>query len=402
MNKNEEHIINKFASDPSVRNMDDLISLATSDLMSDDGIALLAKRLAESGKILNLQADKIYGDIPSTGGPSSLSTLICPLVLAELNIYVPKLGVPGRPAGGIDVLSQIPGYRIFLDDAEITDCLETSRYCHFLVSEEYAPHDKLLFNYRSKVGAKSLVPLVIASILAKKIVAGLSLTGLDVRVSTFGNFGHNWDQAKQNSKRFINVAKLVGINAKCYLNNGNTLMQPYIGRGESLIGLTKIFNSTFSGLLKDHFFRCMDMAFNLVNTSNKEVYSIDVIYKRFEDNLTAQGASGDSFFEKASLLQKQHIYSLTASKRGFLSIDLAKVRDAIVYFQGSETKDNITFNDPCGVCFCKFNNEYIEKGEIVLTFRANTEIKEPFSVLLSQCFEIENYYQLSTEYQIID
>ena len=72
-------------------------------------VASLATKLADSGSSLPASA-KATADIPSTGGPSSLSTLVCPLFLRLKGFVVPKLAVPGRPAGGIDVLATIPGY----------------------------------------------------------------------------------------------------------------------------------------------------------------------------------------------------------------------------------------------------------------------------------------------------
>ncbi len=61
----------------------------------------------------------LVADVASTGGPSSLSTLLSPLFLRAGGAVVPKLGVPGRPAGGIDCLAQIPGYRTELSAQEV-------------------------------------------------------------------------------------------------------------------------------------------------------------------------------------------------------------------------------------------------------------------------------------------
>ncbi|MEL6306332.1 MAG: hypothetical protein AAFQ20_16320, partial [Bacteroidota bacterium] len=179
--------IDKFAFSMDEMSMDKLINLAKNDKLKDEEVLYLATVLAKSGRQLKIPNALTAADIPSTGGPSSLSTLICPLILRELGFLVPKLGVPGRPAGAIDILYQIPGYKVDFNSDELNECLKKNGYCHFLAGDNFTPADAKFFQYRAKVNATSVPPLVIASILSKKIAVGLKLTGLDIRVSKSGN-----------------------------------------------------------------------------------------------------------------------------------------------------------------------------------------------------------------------
>ena len=109
---NEVHdAIERFAHDGNEASMHCIVQLALNDRFQEEDIAFLAHRLAESGEILTLSSHIFGADVASTGGPSSLSTILCPLFLRCLGRCVPKLAVSGRPAGGIDVMAQIPGYR---------------------------------------------------------------------------------------------------------------------------------------------------------------------------------------------------------------------------------------------------------------------------------------------------
>lgn len=122
-------------------------------------IADLAINLANSG--VSRSIDRTAVDIASTGGPSSLSTLLCPLYLVDRGLTVPKIGVIGRPAGGIDVLRTLRGYRIHLTRDEFDAVLSDASYAHVLAGETWAPEDALLFRYRQSHGTQATPALVV-------------------------------------------------------------------------------------------------------------------------------------------------------------------------------------------------------------------------------------------------
>ena len=212
--------------------MDRLIAAFRDDQISDLEIAYLARRLSESGEVLTHEAPYV-ADVASTGGPSSLSTLLCPLQLVRNGALVPKLGVPGRPAGGIDVLACIPGFKTHLTRDEVLWCLHTCSYAHFLADKTFVPLDALLFEYRRQINAIDVPALAIASLLAKKIAMGITRVALDVRVAAFTNFGSTWEDARVNATRFIRTAHLLQIDASCFLSDAavpvSTVYWPWRG-----------------------------------------------------------------------------------------------------------------------------------------------------------------------------
>ncbi|WP_442845609.1 hypothetical protein [Leeuwenhoekiella sp. H156] len=396
-------LINEFTSTLSEMSMNQLIDSAQNDLLEDTDILYLANKLANSGDQIVLPHDIITADIPSTGGPSSLSTLICPLVLREIGFIVPKLGVPGRPAGGIDILNQIPNYKIDYNKAELLKCLEKNGYCHFIANEHYTPADAKLFRHRVKLNATAVPALVIASILSKKIAVGLKITGLDIRVSKNGNFGNNLNQAIENANRFIKIAKTAGVNAICLISDLNFLQQPYIGRGESLLALAELFDGKPCDLLYNHFQRCISMSLELSNVK-RSTFSIELkqIRSHFKTNILSQNGSWEGFINKSNDIKEKHSNFIYALSTGYLRIDLYQLKLLIVGFQNKYNSPANKFSDPCGVIFIKNDNELVEKGEAVLTFRFNySEDFVKFRNGLLSCLIYKETKDHQFEYQVI-
>lgn len=248
--------------------MDELIARFRSPAISDEEIATLATLLAGSGESLPQPADWIVADVPSTGGPSSLSTLLCPLVLLAGGAHVPKLGVPGRPAGGIDVLACIPGFTTELNSNQVQCCLDGCGFAHFLAGDRFAPLDAILFSYRQKTGSQNVPSLAIASLLSKKLAVGVKHVTLDVRVAPFTNFG-DWEASRLNARRFLSVASQLGISATSVLSDSSIPYQGYIGRGESLLAIRSVFDGKAKGDLLSHYRFCQRLAETCLRTPNR-------------------------------------------------------------------------------------------------------------------------------------
>ena len=359
--------LNAFLSCSSQENMYNLCSYLQTAPFNKSQIVELTEGLAHSGKSLTFNTIQT-ADIPSTGGPSSLSTIISPLLLKEFST-VPKLGIVGRPAGGIDVLAQIKGYNIKFNSQEIYSILEKSNYCHFISNNEYTPLDSILFKYRSENNFKNIPSLVISSLLSKKIAVGVKNICLDVRYSDFGNFGKSLSEAQKLSSNFKEVADLLGIHCSFYFSNNNQLMQPYIGRGESLLALYEYFNNRNNIWLDNHMQDCKKMVEEISEKVIEDGQIKSVINRNFVENIELQGGSYRSFEKIAEKTKNTHVYEFKASTSGRLHIDIEKVRSLIVSIQKKHININDEFPDPCGIIFYKNQSDAVSKNDIILTYR---------------------------------
>lgn len=342
------------ASDDASLNL--LIEAARTDGHSVGDVAALARHLAASGMQFEWPSASTV-DVASTGGPGSLSTLLPPLVLVAGGCSVVKLAVPGRPAGAIDALGTIPGYRTRLTAEEVRAAVSACGFAHFLADQRFAPLDARLFALRKKVGAVAIPILAVASLLSKKLAVGIMKVGLDVRVGRYGNLGATRELARQNARFFCAVARAVGIDAVAFLSAPDALPQPWIGRGESLvalaaaIGLRPLEDSWLQGHIDD----CLRMA-SVFSTATRPVREV------LETHLDAQGSSMQHFLDRVDEVASAERTAIHIENSGILEVDLARVRDVVV---GLQADDGGEFRDPAGVRFVARPGCPVSKGDVV-------------------------------------
>lgn len=205
-------------------------------------VALLATSLAQSGEQWSWPEAAATSDVPSTGGPGSLATLICPPIIAACGVWVPKLGVRGATAGAIDVLELVPGFSASLERESALQSLRKSGLVHCLSTEVFCPADREMFEYRSRTATKAVPALVAASLISKKLAIGCSAAAVDVRCGPSGNVGSTTSQCVAFSKLLCEAALECGIHASCIVVPANPPASPFFGRWESLNALTELLS----------------------------------------------------------------------------------------------------------------------------------------------------------------
>jgi pyrimidine-nucleoside phosphorylase len=385
-------IVDSFIIEASDSSMGRLIAWFGQNEANDQDIAYLAKALAQSGAVLRYEDGRVRADIASTGGPGSLTTILSPLFLRSFGFAVPKLGVPGRPAGGIDVLAQISGYRYELTEQQIGRILSESGYVHFLASDRFAPMDAKFFEYRKTHGALARPPLVIASILAKKIAVGVQLAGLDVRISPHGNFGSTLNIARDNALCFCRVAALVGCEGVCFLTDNAVPPQPFIGRGEALVALSLYFEGRAPVWLQNHVDMCYAMSRSLAARMSVQIPgcpSRSALMELFGDHLRAQGTSLEAFKERVAQVQEEPTSDIQASEDGFMVVDLNGIRDTITRFQARAADGLTHFPDPCGITLKKSPGQYVRKSDKIASIRFPTGADADLASLFDDSIRVQ-------------
>ncbi len=349
-----------------------LVEKARERRFTADEIAELARHLAASGESLSWRSGTITADVASTGGPGSLSTLISPLALAAVGRSVVKLAVPGRPAGAIDALGTVPGYRTTLNRQEIDAVLSECGYAHFLADGRFAPLDAALYSFRRRVGAVALPDLAAASLLSKKLAVGVRSVGLDVRVGPHGNFGETRAAAVENARNFCLAARRLGLEATAFVSTSTPPVQPWIGRGESLVATALAVGAIRPegslGWLQEHIAECLLMgtetAAGSCATGTVDQASLREALRK---HLSAQGATWDSFVGRARSVLATPRQVLRAEADGLIAYDLDLIRKALVDLQDATQGDR--FGDPAGLELLVRPGQFVRAGQAIARVR---------------------------------
>ena len=140
-----------------------------------------------SGEIYDLSSlnTKIV-DKHSTGGIGDSTTLVVGPIVASCGVKMAKisgrgLGITG---GTIDKLESIPKFNVNLNKRQFVDALKKVGFVDSSQTKELVPLDKLVYNLRNNSGTTESLPLIISSIMSKKIASGADIILIDIKVGS--------------------------------------------------------------------------------------------------------------------------------------------------------------------------------------------------------------------------
>ena len=199
--------------------------------LSAEETASLTLAMRDSGEILKWsKLDAPIVDKHSSGGVGDKISLMLAPMLAAAGVYVPMISGRGlgHTGGTSDKLGSIPGYNtqpsrdLFFQTVKDVGCAIIGQ------TGNLAPADKKIYAIRDVSATVESIPLITASILSKKLAAGLDNLIMDVK---FGNgaFMEDIDTAQELARSIVDVAKLAGTQAKALLTDMNQVLGTTVG-----------------------------------------------------------------------------------------------------------------------------------------------------------------------------
>ena len=187
--------------------------------------------MLESGDQWDLAAEiPDLVDKHSTGGVGDKVSLVLAPVLAACDIPVAMLTgrALGHTAGTADKLEVIPGLDLGLDRQRSIDLLRSVRLASGIATDSIAPADRHLYRIRDQTGTVESIPLIVASILSKKLSMGAAALVFDVKTGN-GAFMVEADKARQLASLLASVATSMGRRASSLITDMSQPLGDWVG-----------------------------------------------------------------------------------------------------------------------------------------------------------------------------
>jgi thymidine phosphorylase len=193
--------------------------------------ASLTRAMTRSGSVLEWpDAPGPILDKHSTGGVGDKVSLILAPVVAACGGLVPMISGRGlgHTGGTLDKLTSIPGYDTAPDLARLRAAVRAAGCAIVGQTAELAPADRRLYAVRDVTATVDSIPLITASILSKKLAAGLDALVMDVKVGS-GAFATSIETAMDLTESLLAVSEGAGLRASALLTDMSQALGRHVG-----------------------------------------------------------------------------------------------------------------------------------------------------------------------------
>jgi thymidine phosphorylase len=187
----------------------------------------LTTAMRDSGSVLSWELDGPVLDKHSTGGVGDKVSLILAPVLAACGAYVPMISGRGlgHTGGTLDKLDSIPGYDSVPELDGLRAAVADAGCAIVGQTADLAPADRRLYALRDATGTVESIPLIVASILSKKLAEGLDALVMDIKAGS-GAFMPTREASAELGRAIAEVSEGAGLPCTALLTD----MDQVLGR----------------------------------------------------------------------------------------------------------------------------------------------------------------------------
>ncbi len=220
--------------------------------LGEEGRVALTLAMRDSG-------DRLAWDLPgpvldkhSTGGVGDCVSLVLAPALAACGAYVPMISGRGlgHTGGTLDKLEAIPGLKTAVSEAQFRAVVRDAGCAIVSATAEIAPADRRLYAVRDVTATVESLDLITASILSKKLAAGLEGLVLDVKVGS-GAFMKTVEEAAELADALVSTANLAGCPTSAILSEMNQPLASSLGNALEVAEVMRVLCDGAGGPLAE-------------------------------------------------------------------------------------------------------------------------------------------------------
>lgn len=348
--------------------------------------AALTMAVRDSGEKLDFaEVNGLRVDKHSTGGVGDKTSLIVAPIVATLGVKVAKMSGRGlgHTGGTIDKLESIPGFRTDIPKDEFIKIVNKTGIAIVGQSADLAPADKLLYALRDVTATVESKPLIVSSIMGKKLAADDDCIVLDVKTGS-GSFMKTLDDSKELAQMMVDIGKKAGKKMLALITDMDRPLGNNIGNALEVKEAIATLNGNGPEDLTEI---CIDLAANMLYLAEKGSLSEceEAVKKAINDGsaletlakmVKAQGGDERVIYDPSLFETAKYSRDVLSDREGYISsVDTEGYGvAALVLGAGRNTKEDV-IDFSAGIILERKTGDYVKVGDKIATLYTNKQDK---------------------------
>lgn len=353
--------------------------------MDDEETLNLTMSMMNSGELLSLDSiEGVKADKHSTGGVGDKTSMVlCPMV-AACGMKIAKMSGRGlgHTGGTIDKLESFPGFVTGISEEEF---FENVRRCGIAIAgqtEELDPADKKLYALRDVTGTVPSIPLIVSSIMSKKLASGADVIVLDVKCGS-GSFMKTPEQAAELARGLTRVGRLAGKKCAAVITDMDEPLGCAVGNAVEVKEAISVLKGEFGGELLE---LCLTLGSCMLTEGGlapnieaaremlKKTIEDGSALEKLADLVEAQHGDRNAVYDTSLLPDAPVKLEVPAGKSGYVShINAEEVGLTAMHLGGGRVTKESVIDLRVGVILHKKVADHVEEGESLATICAADE-----------------------------
>ena len=366
--------------------------------MTDRETLDLTMAMMHSGEVVDLSGiDGIKADKHSTGGVGDKTSLIlCPMV-AACGLRIAKMSGRGlgHTGGTLDKLESFPGYNISIGEKRFIENVNRIGIALIGQTADIVPADKKLYALRDVTGTVPSIPLIVSSIMSKKLASGADVIVLDVKCGS-GAFMKTEEQARELARGLTRIGRLAGKKCAAVITDMDQPLGCAVGNALEVKEAISVLRGETRGDLLE---LCLTLGSCILteagvaedtDTARRMLQgTIDsgAALKKLAELVEAQDGEAHDVYDTARLPLAPVQLEVPSDTSGYLShIECEKVGLISMHLGGGRATKESAIDLSVGLVLHKKVSDHVEKGESLGTIHAaNMEKAQEAAELLRAC-----------------
>ena len=361
----------------------------------------LTMAMMHSGETLDLSGIKgVKADKHSTGGVGDKTSLIlCPMVAAQ-GVKIAKMSGRGlgHTGGTIDKLESFPGFNTGISEETFMANVNDFGIAIAGQTADLDPADKKMYALRDVTGTVPSIPLIVSSIMSKKLAAGADVIVLDVK-SGSGSFMKTEDDARELAENLTAVGKMAGKKTVAVITDMDEPLGNAIGNALEVKEAIEVLRGEKKGELLE---LCLTLGACILaeaGIAENDNEARQMLIRGIEDGsalnklaqlVEGQGGDKNAVFNTDMLPSAPVRYEAICKETGYVKhISAADVGLVSMHLGGGRVTKESEIDLSVGLILHKKVGDRVEEGESLGTIHATSiEKAEQAAELLRGCYTI--------------